>query len=189
MCHSPQLFAAYHVFHRLLVPRHPPCALGAFLALWPLWPQPSSNDDRYSVTDHLHFCLNLLGFHSKISDVFLLFFVRYSVFGFQGAKFGQFCEPTGVPGFHRLSDPVLDSAFFIKPSSGSNGDGEIRTHDPLLARQVLSQLSYTPDEIFSDITYMSYMSLHPIHKISYFFQASGSHLFSHTVANAVPSAA
>ena len=27
MCSSPQLFAAYHVFHRLLVPRHPPCAL------------------------------------------------------------------------------------------------------------------------------------------------------------------
>jgi hypothetical protein len=26
----------------------------------------------------------------------------------------------------------------------SNGDGEIRTLDPLLARQVLSQLSYTP---------------------------------------------
>ena len=25
-----------------------------------------------------------------------------------------------------------------------HGDGEIRTHDPLLARQVLSQLSYTP---------------------------------------------
>ena len=24
------------------------------------------------------------------------------------------------------------------------GDGEIRTHDPLLARQVLSQLSYAP---------------------------------------------
>ena len=47
--------------------------------------QPSSKDDRYSVTDHLLFCLNLLGYHSKISDVFLLFFVRYSVFGFQGA--------------------------------------------------------------------------------------------------------
>ena len=27
ICHSPQLFAAYHVFRRLLVPRHPPCAL------------------------------------------------------------------------------------------------------------------------------------------------------------------
>ena len=27
ICRSPQLFAAYHVFHRLSVPRHPPCAL------------------------------------------------------------------------------------------------------------------------------------------------------------------
>ena len=29
MCPSPQLIAACHVFHRLLVPRHPPCALFA----------------------------------------------------------------------------------------------------------------------------------------------------------------
>ena len=27
ICSSPQLFAAYHVFLRLLVPRHPPCAI------------------------------------------------------------------------------------------------------------------------------------------------------------------
>ena len=27
ICSSPTLIAAYHVFHRLLVPRHPPCAL------------------------------------------------------------------------------------------------------------------------------------------------------------------
>ena len=27
MCSSPKLIAAYHVFHRLSVPRHPPCAL------------------------------------------------------------------------------------------------------------------------------------------------------------------
>ena len=27
ICSSPQLIAAYHVFHRLSVPRHPPCAL------------------------------------------------------------------------------------------------------------------------------------------------------------------
>ena len=37
-----------------------------------------------------------------------------------------------VPGFR------LGTAHCIR------GDGEIRTHDPLLARQVLSQLSYTP---------------------------------------------
>ena len=46
-----------------------------------------------------------------------------------------------------------------------HGDEEIRTLDPLLARQVLSQLSYIP-----------------------FFWGSGSHLLSHTVSSAVPSA-
>ena len=29
ICFSPWLFAAYHVFRRLLVPRHPPCALSS----------------------------------------------------------------------------------------------------------------------------------------------------------------
>ena len=45
-----------------------------------------------------------------------------------------------------------------------NGDGEIRTLDPLLARQVLSQLSYAP-------------------------VGSGNLLLSHIVSNIVPSAA
>ena len=51
------------------------------------------------------------------------------------------------------------------PHWDPNGDGEIRTHDPLLARQVLSQLSYTP-----------------------IYYKSGSRLFFHTVASIVPSA-
>ena len=43
---------------------------------------------------------------------------------------------------NRLSyKPLL---FIVKISDFHNGDGEIRTLDPLLARQVLSQLSYTP---------------------------------------------
>ena len=46
----------------------------------------------------------------------------------------------------------------------ANGDGEIRTLDPLLARQVLSQLSYAPLLI-------------------------GGHLLSHAVSSIVPSAA
>ena len=53
--------------------------------------------------------------------------------------------------------PILKSFDF-------SGDEEIRTLDPLLARQVLSQLSYIP--IWS-----------------------GIHLLSHTVSSAVPSAA
>ena len=49
----------------------------------------------------------------------------FSVFGFQGTN---------------TSQTVL---------SEMNGDGEIRTLDPLLARQVLSQLSYTPTSAIS----------------------------------------
>ena len=33
ICSSPKLFAAYHVFHRLLVPRHPPYALSSMTYL------------------------------------------------------------------------------------------------------------------------------------------------------------
>ena len=33
ICHSPKLIAAYHVFHRLQNPRHPPYALNYFLCL------------------------------------------------------------------------------------------------------------------------------------------------------------
>ena len=33
ICSSPQLFAAYHVFLRLLVPRHPPCALSCLTSV------------------------------------------------------------------------------------------------------------------------------------------------------------
>ena len=39
---------------------------------------------------------------------------------------------------NRLSYKPISSVFLL------NGDNEIRTRDPLLARQVLSQLSYTP---------------------------------------------
>ena len=36
ICSSPQLFAAYHVFRRLSVPRHPPCALSCLTCFRPL---------------------------------------------------------------------------------------------------------------------------------------------------------
>ena len=46
--------------------------------------------------------------------------------------------------FSRYNFILLRLRFYPLP----NGDGEIRTLDPLLARQVLSQLSYTPMECF-----------------------------------------
>ena len=48
---------------------------------------------------------------------------------------------------YRLSQINLHRRFFFSNKAAlklSNGDKEIRTPDPLLARQVLSQLSYTP---------------------------------------------
>ena len=78
-------------------------------------------------------------------------------------------KPVGLSGLEpptsRLSG-VRSNQLSYKPilkSFDFSGDEEIRTLDPLLARQVLSQLSYIP--IWS-----------------------GIHLLSHTVSSAVPSA-
>ena len=53
---------------------------------------------------------------------------------------------------HRRSQINLHRRFFFSTKAAlklSNGDKEIRTPDPLLARQVLSQLSYTPMNLAS----------------------------------------
>ena len=46
--------------------------------------------------------------------------------------------------FLRSQIPVSKLTDFFACKTRLNGDGEIRTLDPLLARQVLSQLSYAP---------------------------------------------
>ena len=110
ICSSPKLFAAYHVFHRLLVPRHPPCALSSltsFLGYIALYPAGSC-------------CLQLCCYlFSDVLDQLSLIAFRFSM------RFSRYVSAG--------SDPA-------------SGDGEIRTLDPLLARQVLSQLSYTPTD-------------------------------------------
>ena len=49
----------------------------------------------------------------------------------------------GLVGNHAFSQSTFTSTV-RSLSYTASGDGEIRTLDPLLARQVLSQLSYTP---------------------------------------------
>ena len=58
---------------------------------------------------------------------------------------------SGARSNHLSYEPVSLSAasvffgfLFLCPFHGLGGDDGIRTHDPLLAGQVLSQLSYTP---------------------------------------------
>ena len=86
--------------------------------------------------------------------------------------------------------------FLLKPS----GDNEIRTRDLLLARQALSQLSYTPGfhYLYIRLNLMGLSGLEPptsrlsgvrSNRLSYKpILKSGGHLLSHTVSSAVPSA-
>ena len=88
ICSSPKLIAAYHVFHRLLVPRHPPCALIA----WPFAHHPSVGDAVFwfslliFVCSHrLNRCLPILRFNVCIKDIWLNFnqIYMYAVFKVQ----------------------------------------------------------------------------------------------------------
>ena len=81
---------------------------------------------------------------------------QFSLFNFQGAflptvpaKMGSFYGIEGMVGTSGFEPPtsrlsgVRSNHLSYAPIS-SGGDEEDRTPDPLLARQVLSQLSYTP---------------------------------------------
>ena len=59
--------------------------------------------------------------------------------------------------FRFFSYSVFNEHFRVISNSG--GDDGIRTHDPLLAGQVLSQLSYTPIKWFVVISVSSLFSL------------------------------
>ena len=74
ICSSPQLIAAYHVFHRLSVPRHSPCALSSLTSIL-------CSILNICQRDFLRHCRFITYFRLKISFAeFLLF----SVFSFQG---------------------------------------------------------------------------------------------------------
>ena len=62
ICSSPKLFAAYHVFHRLLVPRHPPCALSSI-----------TNLIRETGRSLIHTCIAL---HALVFSGLFFYFVR-----------------------------------------------------------------------------------------------------------------
>ena len=82
MCSSPKLFAAYHVFHRLPVPRHSPCALVRltfqtfFKNIWyPL-------DSLLPTKIMLPFLLKLQYFLKELTIIF----VSQLLFSFQGTS-------------------------------------------------------------------------------------------------------
>ena len=93
ICHSPQLFAAYHVFHRLSVPRHPPRALSCLTSSGLLSSYNFVMISFYhNPVSSLLFCLPHLAwcggsFFLSFLQLRCFFFAldfRLSVFGFQG---------------------------------------------------------------------------------------------------------
>ena len=121
ICISPQLFAACHVLRRQISPRHPPYALSIL--------------------------------------TYVVFTLTFVSFGFENSPFGFFSE---FPSVRRKNFSFVKSFFrFLLLYSFQRtvsrlvcrvgGDEENRTPDPLLARQVLSQLSYTPMVLFSKL--------------------------------------
>ena len=69
-------------------------------------------------------------------------FINASHLFITGVRRTPFClyiyDLVRINALDRLCPSRVPSSFCLR------GDGESRTHDPLLARQVLSQLSYTP---------------------------------------------
>ena len=150
ICSSPQLFAAYHVLLRLLMPRHSPCALLRLTYMCRV-----ISLSRYN-TAIIIFHRNTLQLPLTVT-YFLNIIFRFALFSFQGSGFHFFTKMKMVglsglePPTSRLSGvrsnrlsykPIQRLLSFLKKENG--GDEENRTPDPLLARQVLSQLSYTP---------------------------------------------
>ena len=85
ICSSPKLIAAYHVFHRLLVPRHPPCALSSLTNFY----HPHSVAGvglGFFVFTKFGSLLNLV--FSRMSCIFCVKdIVSFSVCNFQGTSF------------------------------------------------------------------------------------------------------
>ena len=159
ICSSPQLFAAYRVLHRLPVPRHPPCALirltNCFLtftvlvavlvrtrglshchAVSPACPPvfPGRQLIRY-LCDNASIDVSRRHPHLIAAVRPLLWdaCVSYSSCASHSFELDTFCKIIVYAVFKVRYRRTLRS-----------GDEGIRTPDPLLAGQVLSQLSYTP---------------------------------------------
>ena len=85
VCSSPKLFAAYHVFHRLPVPRHSPCALVRLTIQtilsreWLVFPLDSSLPTKIIVTLPFEIVIFL-------KKEITIIFVSQLLFSFQGTS-------------------------------------------------------------------------------------------------------
>jgi hypothetical protein len=153
VCGSPKLIAACHVLHRLILPRHPPCALSSLVIEFTRTQKPTLR--RYPYAFRL---LKTLNIHLESPDprkqpaawrLSLVVTITQSI---------QLSNITGLtpahPGVQTCLERYPVQGSELSPSTSANalsffrekigGAARDRTVDPLLAKQVLSQLSYSP---------------------------------------------
>jgi hypothetical protein len=112
---SPKLIAASHVLRRLLAPRHSPCALSSLTTM----------------QEHPCACTRRLPVHT----------IQLSKSRTAG---GASLATPARPGKHLTCLPRAPDAILRQVSHLPSGADGHRTHDPRLAKPVLSQLSYSP---------------------------------------------
>ena len=133
---SPELFAACHVLHRLLAPRHPPRALCSLT--------PSASDQAVMSRGAVGISDNTA--KSKIltsisTDHISSWKGAIHVCGSQGRCLGS--QRVGWSVTSRSRARISDRMGLAARRDG--GDEETRTPDPLLAKEMLYQLSYVPE--------------------------------------------
>ena len=133
VCGSPKLIAAYHVLHRRPAPRHPPYALSSLTTAFTLL-ENTVVFVRLSLRAFKNKDLRLSMNRGRVASrcgVRQNTTARSSPKGRTSAGVPRLSP--GGPGWRRLPWPA-------------GGADRARTGDPLVANQVLSQLSYSPDE-------------------------------------------
>jgi hypothetical protein len=123
ICRYPRLFAAYHVLHRLLVPRHPPCAL-------------SSLTGHPSVLVAL-LPVSLIRLSKTRSRPSRVAGSRRAWRGLRATLVGRSADPPAP-----AARGCLDAAHLFSMLAG--GDSGSRTRNLRLAKPALCQLSYIP---------------------------------------------
>ena len=99
MCTSPELFAAYHVLRRLLVPRHPPCALCSLIFVLGMISHPPNSNEIESFLRFFDLSIlneNWFSIFTRCHCFLLESFDLMFVCNFQGASI-PFCKNSRQP--------------------------------------------------------------------------------------------
>ena len=120
VCTYPRLIAAYHVLHRLVVPRHPPCALCSLIKQ--IFSRPLPRSERIQNAPHNE---NSLENPKREFSVVVVNNTRIQ--------------------FSKSSHAAARRLWRIFNFLFSGGDNRDRTGDLSLAKAALSHLSYIPN--------------------------------------------